>query len=881
MISLYIENEYIELDNEVQFAITKTFEDLSNPTLIINDWSKTVAIPFTDKNNKTFGHIYNPDRLTIESEIYTTGLYFNPLKKLNFRLEWDSNVIMTGYAKMLSVTQTNGIGRYNITLNGELGKVFQEMKKITFDTTTDETDYLIHGEEYVEEYINKELVYKSWTSTGQSISELQNKGSWGINIETGDKIFQKNPNYKVTDIIGFVPNNSFSKDFDYKSFQLSNNTSKQFTEVLNNINFTASVGIEPETVIPNGLYPREIGEYRSYLQLPFIYWNKLFQIFQTKAEEVTGYKFELDDTWFNANNPYWNDLVFMLYGFGEREAGKTTNLNQYAIYSSGLAWGKIPNNAIQTNTINIRYSYAKESYPILIPEENTDYSTKFKVSKNYTIRINPFYFRMQIPAYYKQSELYDIHLNPNNAFEFTIELIGSNGLVESLKYLLCDEDYTGNTEGYVKVFRMEGENRNAKHLNGSYEYYDIETPPIPPINYKDYIEYATINYTGRWLNNNYPFQDDNDEDYISTQPNYTQRFYNMDTLNVDVIEGDFRTNSYFTLNDLWNKEYKVFDKILEYCKIFKILITINEFDKKIIFKPFNTYFSDYSVEDWSNKIDLTKEFTITPTSFEDKYILFKYKDNNGDIGKIYKEKYGVNYGAYNIITDYNFNTNTIELFKDITQSITNTDNILSWENLYTYKSLVYSLPPEIYVYNKDKEGKQISIFGAYFFHKGLTEFSTEESLRLRPVYISDDTLFQQSTSKYYYTQVNSDMVRCTSYPLLDVVNGENVCLFNLPKESFKYTNDFNDKYTIYNNFWEDYINERYNIQNKKITCYVKLSPLEYYNFNFNQFVQVGNQLCMVNKIYDYNLTNNEPTKVDLITIQNVNAYTTNNYEINK
>ena len=57
MVSLYIENEYIELDNEVQFAITKTFEDLSNPTLIINDWSKTVAIPFTDKNNKTFGQL--------------------------------------------------------------------------------------------------------------------------------------------------------------------------------------------------------------------------------------------------------------------------------------------------------------------------------------------------------------------------------------------------------------------------------------------------------------------------------------------------------------------------------------------------------------------------------------------------------------------------------------------------------------------------------------------------------------------------------------------------------------------------------------------------------------------------------------------------------
>ena len=69
--------------------------------------------------------------------------------------------------------------------------------------------------------------------------------------------------------------------------------------------FTEDTGVEPKTVIPNGLLPREYGEYRSYLQLPYIYWNKLFKIFQSKAESVTGYQFELDNTWFTSTNPYW------------------------------------------------------------------------------------------------------------------------------------------------------------------------------------------------------------------------------------------------------------------------------------------------------------------------------------------------------------------------------------------------------------------------------------------------------------------------------------------------------------------------------------------------------------------------------------------------
>ena len=47
MIRLFIENTEVELLEKVQFAITKAYEDLDNPTNIKNDWSKTISIPFT------------------------------------------------------------------------------------------------------------------------------------------------------------------------------------------------------------------------------------------------------------------------------------------------------------------------------------------------------------------------------------------------------------------------------------------------------------------------------------------------------------------------------------------------------------------------------------------------------------------------------------------------------------------------------------------------------------------------------------------------------------------------------------------------------------------------------------------------------------------
>jgi hypothetical protein len=79
--------------------------------------------------------------------------------------------------------------------------------------------------------------------------------------------------------------------------------------------------------------------------------------------------------------------------------------------------------------------------------------------------------------------------------------------------------------------------------------------------------------------------------------------------------------------------------------------------------------------------------------------------------------------------------------------------------------------------------------------------------------------------------------------------------------------------TIYDLFWNKYINERYNIQNKKVTLYVNITPPDFIQFEFNKFVTVDNQLFMINKIYDYDLNSNGLTKVDLIQITDISAYT--------
>ena len=880
---LFIENREIELDETVQFAITKQFEDLSNPTAIINDWSKTVSIPFTANNNAIFGHIYNPDKLTVEggSNQELTGIYFNPYKKLDMRLQYGDNVLMVGYAKMNEVKQSNSKGTYEITLFGELGKVFQEMQKITFDTTTNDTDYLIHGEDYVEEFINKELVSASWNSEGQTTSNLQEKWIYSIDPQTGMVIKKHNLLYKVTDIIGFAPNNSFSEGFDYKTYQLTSNTSAEFTKTLGD-DFTQATGIEPSSAIPNGMLPREIGEFRSYYQLPFIYWNKLFQMFQMKAEEVTGYQFQLDDTWFTTSNPYWYNLVYML-----RPLNNIKNTTYNNIYGSNYT-----SNLVVYYNSGKKYHYGfpadyepgfswevqSEQIPIL--KQQGSYGQYFEMKDTEVIDGQlSVHFKVNVATNLGSAQ--NVHIRNNAVFVLDVYMTdAADGNPETFNERLGRICIKWSDSQYIAGYTTYTVNVGTKSIPAGSSTWTLVDQDfsfsIPADKYNKDIKFSyKLNgyhsetaFSGSLFVNTDPTSVDLGNITVYGTPNSMR-------LNVTPLTG--KSFSKFTLNNLWNNEYNLFNEILKYCKMYRIGISVDEFNKKIVFKPYSKYFEDFSVKDWTKKIDKSKDYIITPVTLENKYLLFNYDDNKTKLGSDYKDKYGVNYGDYRLITEYNFNSETKKLFDKIKTSLVNTDSVLSWSNLYTYRQIVYSFPNELYVYNKDKDNKQVDIFGAFYFHNGIASFSDEEALHLRSVHISDDTVFQQVNNTYFYTQTADTTLTCNHYPLLDIVRGNNMCLFNIPQENYTYLNNYSGKSTIYNNFWEKYLNERYNIQNKKITCYVMLTPTEYNQFKWNKFVKIGNQLCIVNKIYDYDITSNQPTKVDLVTIQDINGYTTTNY----
>lgn len=837
MIRLYINNREVELSSETQFAITKQFEDITNPTTIINDWSKTVEIPFTASNNLLFGNLYNPDRIT--SGAVGIGVSFDPLQKFDFRLDYNDAVLMQGYGKMNSISQNKGKGKYNITLFGELGKVFSEMKKITFDENTDEVNYLIDGSQYVDTYLTRDTVYDSWVSNGQSSDSL-----------TGD----------FTNYIGFAPNNSFDSVFDYKTWQNGDSESDTFTHTLETINFADSTGIEPDTAIGDGLLPREIGEYRSYLQLPFIYFNKLFKIFQTKAESVTGYTFELDADWFKTTNPYWYDLVFLL---NRLDIDNGANLLNY--YDDLL---------IDTSNNTRRYfaTWGMSNFDDLISyrlfTKNVISEQKQILVNTVSPKVNRFLITSPTVLNYKLNTYFVLpatggSIDTNNGLLFTITITGENGESEDLNYLIVNKNSTLTYSGATIV-------KTESTASGSSQ---ITVPTIDAsfiLTDNKFGEYVETSYSVRWLYDTYPY----DTPGVTGTSYFYTDYSGVDQSSVSAKINDeywARSNAKLTLNRIWNKEVNVFEQILNYCKMYRIGVFVDDKEKKIRFTPLKKYFSTYTVVDWTDKIDKNKDFTVQPITFENKYVLFNYDEYDSFLNKQYLEKYGINYGEYRLISDYNFNTDTTNLFEGIKLSINKTDNVLSWTNLFDNKRVVYSFGEELFIDCKDKDGKYVDTFGQYYFYKGKKQFDT--NLQLRSVVITDDTPFQQYSDKYFYSQdyYNKGV---TTYPYLSIVKDGKLCVFNKPKENYTYLNtEYDTATSIYDNIWSAYLAERYNRNNKIVTCYLRLKPTDYQNFEFNQFIKIENQLYFVNKIYDYDINSSESTKVDLITIQDPSGYT--------
>lgn len=162
---------------------------------------------------------------------------------------------------------------------------------------------------------------------------------------------------------------------------------------------------------------------------------------------------------------------------------------------------------------------------------------------------------------------------------------------------------------------------------------------------------------------------------VSANP-FTYSYYEMagysaiDSASGSIVLSDTVSSNRHITKDLFLKTEKTpADFLLDYTKLFGLYF-IKDIDSKTIHIYSRNNFFTGKVNDWSDRIDYSKNITVTPILFDKKYYSMVLDTPDTKYSNRYRSHYSQEYGQQRMATGYNFNYETNNLYSDnIYQSI--------------------------------------------------------------------------------------------------------------------------------------------------------------------------------------------------------------------
>jgi hypothetical protein len=128
---IYIGNTAVDLYDDFPMSLNYAIADIVHPEKRNANFSKTIKIPGSKKNDALFGYIFN-----ISKESQSTNTLINFVPDFNPNLKADCVIYektllqFKGYAQLLQVNQVKGKREYEIAVYGNIANIFTEIENI-------------------------------------------------------------------------------------------------------------------------------------------------------------------------------------------------------------------------------------------------------------------------------------------------------------------------------------------------------------------------------------------------------------------------------------------------------------------------------------------------------------------------------------------------------------------------------------------------------------------------------------------------------------------------------------------------------------------------------------------------------------------------------
>ena len=366
--------------------------------------------------------------------------------------------------------------------------------------------------------------------------------------------------------------------------------------------------------------------------------------------------------------------------------------------------------------------------------------------------------------------------------------------------------------------------------------------------------------------------------YVPTTPNTTKLF----------VDGDF-----VDFGLVIDPNIKQIDLLSSIAKKFNLVFVPNP-DKpnEIKIEPYSYYIGTGNIYDWTDKISYDKGFTVEPAQnyVESELILTDLED--GDYGnKTFKDQNNRIYGQNFVYNQTDFKSQTKKI-----DTIFSPELLRQWDTPDTAPNGEIKLPLGInYASSSTSQSsggtekitwqyKGVKTKPKLFYHLGFFNLFLDtlgEALPYNGAFLTNQVYIAESNGTNPRGRFVAPVISHTmpiGNPDTNKINNDSISvLFNSEQPVDLGVTPF-DVYTendSYNLFYSNRINNLYNKNTRFINGYFDLKLSDIQNIRANDIIRIKDQYFTWNKISDYNLTNPELTKVELIQYNNVvNEYPT-------
>jgi hypothetical protein len=306
-------------------------------------------------------------------------------------------------------------------------------------------------------------------------------------------------------------------------------------------------------------------------------------------------------------------------------------------------------------------------------------------------------------------------------------------------------------------------------------------------------------------------------------------------------------------------DYKQIDFIKDISTKFRLVLAPDPSNPdNFIIEPWKDYIMSGDVYDWTQKLDYSKDIVIEPVFNTQKAVInFTDKEDKDWLNTLNIDQFNEVFGALEVDPQNELLTDEREI--KTTLAPTPIRQIQGWFSGSTVAENF--VVPHIYTIESTEGGTRytpIEPTTRLLFYNGLVSGSDTwyhyTDLDIDSAFVRSRTTYPRVSPYQVYTSnsfnnLDLNWQRETGYQYYPSLTGSNVTEIG---------------YSVYDEYWDDYISSLYDKWSRKVTAYFTLEGNDLRDFGFDDIIYVKGTYYYVEKIYDVPLDKREPVKVDLI-----------------